>query len=71
MEALTYALELATVSEDEDVLFQTADYMEQNGLTAFDAYHAAYADEAPIISSDESFDDITDDRIAIEANRGE
>ncbi len=71
MEALTYALELAVVSEDEDVLFQAADYMEQNGLTAFDAYHAAYADEDPIISSDKSFDDITDDRIAIEENRAE
>ncbi|WP_440772672.1 type II toxin-antitoxin system VapC family toxin [Natronorubrum sp. DTA28] len=71
MEALTYALELAVVPEDEDVLFQAADYMEQNGLTAFDAYHAAYADEDPIISSDKSFDDITDDRIAIEENRAE
>lgn len=68
MEALTYALELAAVPEDEDVLFQAADYMEQDGLTAFDAYHAAYADEDPIISSDKSFDDITDDRIAIEEN---
>ncbi|WP_436346766.1 type II toxin-antitoxin system VapC family toxin [Natronorubrum sp. FCH18a] len=68
MEAITYALELAAAPEDEDVLFQAADYMEQDGLTAFDAYHAAYADEDPIISSDKSFDDITDDRIAIEEN---
>ncbi len=66
MEALTYALEIATVPEDEDVLFQAADYMEQDGLTAFDAYHVAYADEDAIISSDKSFDDVTDGRIAIE-----
>jgi predicted nucleic acid-binding protein len=66
MTALTYALEIATVPEDEDVLFQAADYMEQDGLTAFDAYHVAYAGESPIISSDKSFDEITDDRIPIE-----
>lgn len=57
--------------EDETVLFQAADYMEQYGLTAFDAYHVAYADEDPIISSDKSFDDVTDDRISIEADTPE
>ncbi|WP_254522775.1 type II toxin-antitoxin system VapC family toxin [Natrinema caseinilyticum] len=67
MEALTYALEIAAVPEDEDVLFQAADYMEQDELTAFDAYHVAYADEDPLVSSDKSFDDVTDGRIAIEA----
>lgn len=71
MEALTYALEIAEIPEDEDVLFQAADYMEQDGLTAFDAYHLAYADEDPVISSDKSFDDVTDDRIAIEEKNSE
>lgn len=66
MEALTYALEIASIAEDEDILFQAADYMEQHGLTAFDAYHVAYADEDPIISSDKAFDDATANRIAIE-----
>jgi predicted nucleic acid-binding protein len=66
MEALSYTLEIASVPEDETVLFQAADYMEQHGLTAFDAYHVAYADLDPIISSDKSFDDVTDDRISIE-----
>lgn len=66
MEALTYALEIASIAEDEDILFQAADYMEQSGLTAFDAYHVAYADEDPIISSDKAFDDVTVNRIAIE-----
>ena len=71
MEALSYALEIASVVEDETVLFQAADYMEQYGLTAFDAYHLAYADHGPIISSDNSFDDVTDDRIPIEQNSSE
>ena len=66
VEALSYALEIASVPEDETVLFQAADYMEQHGLTAFDAYHVAYANGDPIISSDKSFDDVTDDRISIE-----
>jgi len=66
MEALSYVLDIASVPEDETVLFQAADYMEQYGLTAFDAYHVAYADHDPIISSDKSFDDVTDSRISIE-----
>lgn len=37
MEALSYALEIASVPEDETVLFQAADYIEQHDLTAFDA----------------------------------
>jgi predicted nucleic acid-binding protein len=66
MEALSYALEIASVPEDERVLFQAADYMEQHGLTAFDAYHLAYADGDSLISSDTAFDELTDDRISIE-----
>lgn len=66
IEALSYALEIAEIPEDETVLFQAADYMDRYGLTAFDAYHIAYADEEPIISSETSFDDITENRIPIE-----
>lgn len=66
MEVLSYALEIAAVPEDETVLFQAADYMDQHGLTAFDAYHIAYADTDPIISSDNAFDAVTDDRIRME-----
>lgn len=40
--------------------------LEQFGLTAFDAYHLAYADHDPIISSDNPFGDVTDARIPIE-----
>ena len=71
MEALSYVLEIASVAEDETVLFQAADFMEQFGLTAFDAYHLAYADHDPIISSDNSFDQVTDDRIPIEQKSSE
>jgi predicted nucleic acid-binding protein len=71
MEALSYTLEIASVPEDETVLFQAADYMDQYGLTAFDAYHVASADADPIVSSDKSFDDVIDDRISIEPDTSE
>jgi predicted nucleic acid-binding protein len=71
IEALSYTLEIASVPEDETVLFQAADYMDQYGLTAFDAYHVAYADTDPIISSDTAFDEVTDDRISIEEQPSE
>ena len=71
MKALSYVLEIASVAEDETVLYQAADFMEQFGLTAFDAYHLAYADHDPIISSDNSFDDVTDARIPIEQKSSE
>jgi predicted nucleic acid-binding protein len=66
MEALSHALEIVSVSEDETVLFQAADHIEQHSLTAFGAYHVAYANPDSIISSDKAFDDVTDDRISIE-----
>ena len=69
MEALSYALEIASVPEDESVLFQAADYMDQHGLTAIDAYHVAYAGDDTFLSSDTSFDDVTDDRLPIVESR--
>lgn len=66
LEALSYALELAEIEEDESVLFQAADYMDQHGLTAFDAYHVAYAGTDPIIASDTQIGAISDRRIPIE-----
>ena len=41
-------------------------HVDQHGLTAFDAYYVACADEDPIVSSDASFDDVTDDQVPIE-----
>ena len=43
-----------------------SNHVEQHDLTAFDAYHVACADEDPIVSSDASFDDVTDERVPIE-----
>lgn len=34
MQALSYALDIASIAEDEAVLFQAADYMDAHGLTA-------------------------------------
>ena len=66
LEALSYILEIASVREDETAIFEAAAYMDQHGLTAFDAYHLAYAEGDPIVSSDTAFDEVTDDRIAME-----
>jgi len=66
MDALAHALEIATVPEDEDVLFQAAAYMDDHDMTAFDAYHAAYAGDDAIVSSDGSYDDIGMERLELE-----
>ena len=49
---------------DTEVTYSS--HMEQHGLTAFDAYHVACDDEDPIVSSNASFDGVTDDRVPIE-----
>lgn len=71
METLSYALEIAPIPENDTVLFQAADYMDQLGFTAFDAYHVAYAASDPIISSDKKFDEVTDHRIWLEDDSSE
>lgn len=63
---LSDALEIASVETDESVLFQAADDMDEDGLTAFDAYHLAFAAEDPLVSSERGFDEVADDRIPIE-----
>ncbi|MDY6775448.1 MAG: type II toxin-antitoxin system VapC family toxin [Halobacteria archaeon] len=68
MEALAHALEIASVPEEEDVLFRAADFMEKYGLTAFDAYHAAYAREDSIVSSDKEYNRVEGtERIPLES----
>jgi len=69
LEALAHALEIASIPEDADVLFQAADYMDAHRLTAFDAYHAAYADDG-IISSDTVYESVGLDRIPLEPTDG-
>lgn len=71
MEALTHALEIASIPEGEEVLFQAADLMDQDGLTAFDAYHVAFADTDPVLSSDQAFEKVDHvDRIPLESTDG-
>lgn len=68
MEALAYALEIAEIAESEEELFQAAELMDEFGMTAFDAFHAAYAESDPIVTSDKRFDEIPDTtRIELES----
>jgi hypothetical protein len=47
-------------------LYERTAPIEQHDLTVFDVYHVAYAAHDPVVSSDQSFDDVTDDCIPIE-----
>ncbi len=63
--AVTAILELASYQGDPDVVYQASEYIEQ-GLTTFDAFHAALAGDS-LISSDSAFDTIpTLNRIELE-----
>ncbi len=57
-------LELAESEVDEDVVFQASEYID-DGLNAFDAFHAALAGDA-ILSSDGAFDGTGVERVALE-----
>lgn len=52
---------------DEETVFQAAFYMEE-GATPFDAFHAAFADEMSIISSDKKYDELDLDRVSLEVD---
>ncbi|ARS90320.1 PIN domain-containing protein [Natrarchaeobaculum aegyptiacum] len=56
--------ELVDCDVDPDVVFQASAYID-DGLTTFDAFHAALADDA-ILSSDRAFDAIEIDRVPLE-----
>lgn len=62
-------LELANNDFDEDIVFQASAYID-DGLTTFDAFHAALAGEV-ILSSDRAFDGIDIKRVPLEAAGGE
>lgn len=57
-------LELAETDVDPDIVFQASAYID-DGLNTLDAFHAALADDA-IISSDQAFETIELDRVALE-----
>ncbi len=54
--AVTAMLELATYSGDPDVLYQASAHID-DGLTTFDAFHAALSGGS-IISSDTAYDEL-------------
>jgi predicted nucleic acid-binding protein len=56
--------ELAETTADEDVVFQASEYID-DGLNTFDAFHAAIAGDR-IISSDQAFNEVEIERIALE-----
>lgn len=56
--------ELADETVDEDLVFQASAYIDE-GLTTFDAFHAALAG-ATILSSDRAYDSIGIDRVPLE-----
>ena len=64
--AVVAILELAQPDStvDENVVFQASEYID-DGLTVFDAFHAALAGDA-IISSDGAYDQLDLERVALE-----
>lgn len=58
-------LEIADFGGEERVVFQAFEYIGE-GLDVMDAFHAAIAGDAPIVSSDGAFEGVGLDRIALE-----
>ncbi|QZP36638.1 type II toxin-antitoxin system VapC family toxin [Halobaculum magnesiiphilum] len=59
------AAALVDVRGETDPVLAAANVVEEDGLTPFDALHLVAADGDPIVSSDGSYDDVTD-RVALE-----
>jgi len=59
------AAALIEVRGDADSALAAANAVEEDGLTPFDALHLVAADGDPVVSSDESYDDVTE-RVALE-----
>ncbi len=59
------AAQLVEVRGDADRIFAAASHVEENGLTPFDALHLVASNDDPIVTSDESYDGLSD-RIAPE-----
>jgi len=54
------ASELLEVRGDADLVLAAASYVSERGMTPFDAIHAVAAGDSPIVSSDSTYDDVTD-----------
>jgi len=59
------AVELLEVRGDVDTVLAAASYVEQEGLTPFDALHLVESDGDTIVSSDKSYDGLAE-RVALE-----
>lgn len=59
------AVELLEVRGDADTVLAAASYVEQEGLTPFDALHLVESDGDLIVSSDTAYDGLTE-RLALE-----
>lgn len=62
--AITSIFELADTDVNPNVVYQASEYVDE-GLSPFDAFHAALADDA-ILSSDRAFDEIEVERVQLE-----
>lgn len=56
---------LVEVRGDTDTVLAAANAVEEDGMTPLDALHLVAADGSPIVSSDRSYDDVTE-RVALE-----
>ena len=56
---VTHAAELVDVRGDADTVIAAATYVEDHGLTPFDALHLVESNGATIVSSDDSYADFT------------
>ena len=59
------AKQLVDVRGDPDAMLAAANHVEENGFTPFDALHLVKANGAPIVSSDDAYEDFSE-RIALE-----
>ncbi len=62
--AVTSLLELADYDGDADVVYQASEHRD-DGLTTFDAFHAALT-RGSILSSDRAFEDVGVERVPLE-----
>ena len=62
------AAQLVQVRGDSDPLLVAATHVEEDGMTPFDALHLVHSGDDPIVSSDKSYDGVTE-RVPLEERR--
>jgi len=66
--AATSILEIVTFDGDADRVFEAYGYIEEE-LGVMDAFHAAWAGDGPMISSDQAVEDVGIERVALEPDK--